>query len=184
MNKYLIEILKNHSSLILPGIGALMVTNRKTGEIKFNPHLTFNDGALATFIANEEKIDKVEAQNKVAKFTSEIKSVIDKGETYDIFQFGTIFKNKNGETAFEMAKSSSKPTLESSSKKGADKAEDKPKKAQESSKKAPAKGKDLVDKTSETAKDVASTISKSGSKLAATASDNIESVVGATKENS
>jgi ElaB/YqjD/DUF883 family membrane-anchored ribosome-binding protein len=105
MNKYLIEILKNHSSLILPGIGALMVTNRKTGDIKFNPHLTFNDGALASYIATEENIDKTEAQNMVAKFTSEIKAVVDKGETYDIFEFGTIFKDSNGEIAFEMAQS-------------------------------------------------------------------------------
>lgn len=104
MNKYLIEILKNHSSLILPGIGALMVTNRKTGEIKFNPHLTFNDGALSSFIASAEGIDKTEAQNKVAKFTSEIKQTVDKGETYDIFEFGTIFKDKNGDMAFEMAR--------------------------------------------------------------------------------
>ncbi len=106
MNKYLIEILKNHSSLILPGIGALMVTNKKTGEIKFNPHLTFNDGALASFISTEEGIDKAEAQNKVAKFTSEIKTTVDKGETYDIFEFGTIYKDENGDLAFEMAKAS------------------------------------------------------------------------------
>ena len=161
MNKYLIEILKNHSSLILPGIGALMVTNRKTGEIKFNPHLTFNDGALANFIASEEKIEKAEAQNKVAKFTSEIKSVIDKGDTYDIFQFGTIFKNKNGETAFEMAASNSDKAV----KKAAPKVEPPKSKPAAGSKAVAGKGKDSVKKTTEAVKKPIDKTAKAGSKI-------------------
>ncbi len=103
MNKYIIEILKNRSSLILPGIGALIVINKKTGEVKINEHLTFNDGALANFIADKEGIDKTEAQNQVAKFTREIKNQLDKGESYDIFEFGKIFKNDKNEITFEMA---------------------------------------------------------------------------------
>ena len=71
-----------------------MVTNKRTGEIKFNPHLTFNDGALAGYIANEEGINKIEAQNKVAKFTSEIKATVDKGETYDILNLVPFIKTK------------------------------------------------------------------------------------------
>ena len=70
--------------------------NKRTGEVKLNPHLTFNDGALASFIADKEKIDKTEAQNQVSKFTREIKNQLDKGESYDIFEFGTIFKNEKG----------------------------------------------------------------------------------------
>ncbi|MFD1552321.1 hypothetical protein DNU06_11190 [Putridiphycobacter roseus] len=116
MNKYIIELLKHQSSLILPGIGALMVINKRTGEIKFNPHLTFNDGALADYIAQEDNIDKTEAQNKVAKFTRDIKAKLDKGESYDIFEFGNIFKNANGEISFEMAATKETPETNKSEK--------------------------------------------------------------------
>lgn len=110
MNKYILEILKIQNSLILPGIGALMITNKRTGDIKLNPHLTFNDNALANFIAEKESIDKTEAQNQVSKFTREIKSQLDKGESYDIFEFGTIKKNDKDELIFIKAEAIVKPT--------------------------------------------------------------------------
>ena len=68
MNKYLIEILKIQSSIILPGLGALMVPSQKSGTIVFNQHLKFNDGGFARYIAEKEGIDVQEAQNRVAKF--------------------------------------------------------------------------------------------------------------------
>lgn len=102
MNKYLIEILKIQSSVILPGFGSLMITNSKTGKIGFNPHLKFNDGALAAFIANKEGLDKQEATNQVAKFVREIEAELNKGNSYDMFQFGSFSKNKDGEITFTM----------------------------------------------------------------------------------
>ena len=103
MNKYLIEILKIQSSVILPGLGALMVPSQKSGKIVFNPHLKFNDGSLARFIAEKEGIDAQESQNKVAKFVREIEAELGKGNSYDMFQFGNFFKNKDGEVDFIMA---------------------------------------------------------------------------------
>lgn len=103
MNKYLIEILKIQDSIILPGLGALMVANQKTGKIVFNQHLKFNDGSLANFIAEKESIDVQEAQNRVAKFVREIEAVLGKGDSYDMFEFGRFYKNKDGAVDFEMA---------------------------------------------------------------------------------
>ncbi len=103
MNKYLIEILKIQKSVILPGLGALMVPSQKSGKIVFNPHLKFNDGSLAKYIAEKEGIDNQEAQNKVAKFVREIEAELGKGNTYDMFEFGHFYKNKDGETDFNMA---------------------------------------------------------------------------------
>ena len=74
MNKYIIEILKVQSSVILPGLGALMVASTKTGKVVFNAHLKFNDGSLAKFIAEKEGEDKQDAENKVAKWIREIES--------------------------------------------------------------------------------------------------------------
>lgn len=102
MNKYLIEILKIKTSVILPGFGALMVANKKTGKIVLNKHLKFDDGVLAKYISEQEGIDITEAKNMVSKFVREIESVIGKGDTYDIFQFGKISKNEKGDLFFEM----------------------------------------------------------------------------------
>lgn len=102
MNKYLIEILKVQSSVILPGLGALMVASTRTGKIVFNPHLKFNDGSLARFIAEKEGIDKQEAENKIAKFIREIEAELGKGNRYEIFEFGSFFNNKDGKIDFEM----------------------------------------------------------------------------------
>ncbi len=174
MNKYIIELLKIHSSLILPGIGALMVTNKSTGEIKFNPHLTFNDGALAEFIAKQDGIDKTEAQNQVAKFTRDIKAKLDKGETYDIFEFGNIFKDKNGEISFEMAgvkpvkeakekvNKKTEPIIKTSKKEAIDKVVEEVKsKSEKIIEKSKDKAKEVsksVDKISEKTKEVSSKI--------------------------
>jgi len=103
MNKYLIEILKIQDSIILPGLGALMVASQKTGKIVFNQHLKFNDGSLANFIAEKESIDIQDAQNQVAKFVREIEAVLGKGESYDMFEFGRFYKNKDGAVDFELA---------------------------------------------------------------------------------
>lgn len=103
MNKYLIEILKIQSSVILPGLGALMVPSQKAGNIVFNQHLKFNDGSFARYIAEKEGIDEQEAQNKVAKFVREIEAELGKGNSYDMFEFGKFFKTSDGQVDFKMA---------------------------------------------------------------------------------
>jgi len=102
MNKYLIEILKIQSSIILPGLGALMVPSQKSGTIVFNQHLKFNDGGFARYISEKEGIDVQEAQNKVAKFIREIEAELGKGNSYDMFEFGKFFKTGAGEVDFKM----------------------------------------------------------------------------------
>jgi hypothetical protein len=112
MNKYLIEILKIQNSVILPGLGALMVPSQKSGKIVFNPHLKFNDGSLARYIAEKEGIDEQEAQNKVAKFVREIEAEIGKGNSYDMFEFGHFFKNKDAEVDFKMYSADDQPATQ------------------------------------------------------------------------
>ena len=102
MNKYIIEILKIQSSVILPAFGSLMVANSKTGKVVFNPHLKFNDGALAKFISEQEGIDAQNAQNQVAKFVREIEAELGKGNSYDMFEFGSFKKEADGTISFEM----------------------------------------------------------------------------------
>lgn len=118
MNQYLLQILKETNTIIIPDLGALTITNEKTGEIMFMSYLKFDDGKLIDYIASKDGVEKNDAKNIVAKYVREIKSKLDKGESYDMFQFGSFFKNEEGEIDFKnwKASSSSVKTVETEEK--------------------------------------------------------------------
>ena len=93
MDKYLLEILKNVNTIIIPGLGALTITNHETGEIMFMSYLKHDDGKLVSYIVENEGMDELDAKNLIAKYVREIQLTVDKGESYDMFQFGSFFKN-------------------------------------------------------------------------------------------
>lgn len=100
MDKYLLEILKEVNTIIIPGLGALTITNNKTGEVMFMPYLKHDDGNLAKFIAEKEGIDLNDAKNIIAKYVREIESKLNVGDTYDMFRFGSFSKNADGDVEF------------------------------------------------------------------------------------
>ena len=100
MNNYLLQLLKEVKTIIIPGLGALTLTNEHTGEMMFMSYLKFDDGTLAKHIAEKEGIDINDAKNLIAKFVREVTAQLDKGESYDMYQFGT-FRKADGETAFD-----------------------------------------------------------------------------------
>ena len=99
MDKYLLEILKLVNTIIIPGLGALTITNPETGEILFMSYLKHDDGKLSAHIAEKEGWDENEAKNLIAKYVREIHTELDKGEDYTMYQFGTFIK-KDGEIEF------------------------------------------------------------------------------------
>lgn len=99
MDKYLLEILKLINTIIIPGLGALTITNPETGEILFMSYLKHDDGKLSAHIAEKEGWDENEAKNLIAKYVREIHAELDKGEEYAMYQFGTFVK-KDGEIEF------------------------------------------------------------------------------------
>lgn len=101
MDQYLLQILKETNTIIIPGLGALTITNTTTGEVMFMPYLKHDDGKLSAHIAAKEGIEENEAKNIVAKYVREIQTSIDKGESYDIFQFGTFNKGADGDIEFK-----------------------------------------------------------------------------------
>jgi len=103
MNKYLQELLKLAKTVIIPGLGALTITNDKTGEIFFMSYLKHDDGKLAEFIASKEGIEIIDAKNNLAKYVREIIALLDKGESFDIFNFGKFIKDASGEIVFEQS---------------------------------------------------------------------------------
>ncbi|MBL1280158.1 MAG: SPOR domain-containing protein [Fluviicola sp.] len=100
MDKYLLEILKQVSTIIIPGLGALTITNQKTGEIMFMPYLKHDDGKLSAHISEKEGWDENEAKNLIAKYVREIQAELDKGEEYTMYQFGSFVK-VGGDIEFE-----------------------------------------------------------------------------------
>lgn len=101
MDQYLLQILKDTNTIIIPGLGALTITNATTGEIMFMPYLKHDDGKLSSHIAEKEGIEENEAKNIVAKHVREIQTSLDKGDSYDMFQFGTFTKGSDGDIEFQ-----------------------------------------------------------------------------------
>lgn len=100
MDKYLVEILKETNTIIIPGIGALTMTDRSSGEVMFMSFLKHDDGALAKHIAQKEGWDENEAKNLIAKYVREIEAKINTGESYDMFKFGSFRKDNSGDVVF------------------------------------------------------------------------------------
>jgi nucleoid DNA-binding protein len=101
MDKYLLEILKDVNTIIIPGLGALTITNSDTGEIMFMGFLKHDDGQLSKYIAEKEGWDENEAKNLIAKYVREITLKLDQGESYDMYEFGSFVKNDDGEIEFK-----------------------------------------------------------------------------------
>lgn len=99
MDKYLLAILKLVNTIIIPDLGALTITNTETGEILFMPYLKHDDGKLSSHIAEKEGMEEIEAKNVIAKYVREIQIELDKGESYDMYQFGS-FKKVDGDIIF------------------------------------------------------------------------------------
>lgn len=114
MNQYLQDLLKETKTVIIPGFGALTITNESTGEVMFMSYLKFDDGTLVKHVAAAEGVDTDEAKSRIAKFVNEMTIVLDSGGSYQLKNFGT-FKKVDGEVNFEKgdgAQSSESVTVE------------------------------------------------------------------------
>jgi len=100
MNNYLLQLLNELNTIIIPGLGALTLTNEVSGEILFMPYLKYDDGNLAKHISEKEGMDINDAKELILKFVKEVTAELDKGNSYDMYQFGS-FKKIDGDVAFE-----------------------------------------------------------------------------------
>lgn len=101
MDKYLIEILKEINTIIIPDLGALTIVNAATNEVMFMPYLKYDDGKLAQYIAEKEDWSENDAKNLIAKYVREINTKLDQGESYDMYNFGSFYKNEEGDLEFK-----------------------------------------------------------------------------------
>lgn len=95
------QLLKEVKTIIIPGLGALTLTNQEKGEILFMPYLKFDDGKLATHISEREGTSVQDATNLIAKYVREIEATLNRGESYVMYQFGSFFKQEDGTVSFQ-----------------------------------------------------------------------------------
>jgi nucleoid DNA-binding protein len=100
MNNYLLLLLKELKTIIIPGLGTLTLTNEATNDLLFMPFLKYDDGTLSKYIAEKEGMEVNDAKNLIAKFVREVLAELDKGEQYDMYQFGS-FTRVNNEIVFK-----------------------------------------------------------------------------------
>ena len=99
MDKYLIELLKEMSTIIIPGLGALTINEE--GVYSFSSDQRDDDGALARHIAEREGWSENDAKNLIAKYVRAIESKLNIGESYDMYRFGSFRKTSEGVIEFE-----------------------------------------------------------------------------------
>lgn len=99
-NEYLIHLLKENKTVIVPGLGAFVSNESQTMPVLFNEYLKFDDGLVVGYISNQEKISKEDASKKIETFVSGIKSLLDSGRDVVFAQLGKIKKDSNGKLIF------------------------------------------------------------------------------------
>ena len=114
---YINELLYEHECVVIPGLGGFIVNdrpatiNRITHEfsppfrkVMFNVHLSANDGLLMNHIANTEGVTYLEAKKWVLHFSKYCQEELKQGNSIDLKEIGTLYKNKEGYISFEQDK--------------------------------------------------------------------------------
>lgn len=111
---YISDLLYRYDCVIVPNFGAFL-THRVSAKINetthsfhppkkalsFNEQLQTNDGLLANYIAEVEKVPYLVAVEKVAKHVKSIKSYLIEGKTIELNNIGDLLLNKEGNINFE-----------------------------------------------------------------------------------
>ena len=105
MENYLRKLIKGHSRVIVPNLGAFIASQEKDSSIIFNGFLSFNDGFLIGHISNEEGIDTVIAAQKVEEFVKRVKDSLEESGYFKIDELGTLSKGIDGTLQFRQESS-------------------------------------------------------------------------------
>ncbi|MCK4661705.1 MAG: SPOR domain-containing protein [Bacteroidales bacterium] len=112
LNKYVVELLKDNTRVIIPDFGAFM-TKFKPGVdkdskdladriITFNDFLKYNDGLLINHIIKTEKINKEEATKKVKEYIKTIEKEFNNEKPFTIEGLGNLFVDDKGSIKFSI----------------------------------------------------------------------------------
>lgn len=113
LETYISDLLYRYDCVTVPNFGAF-ITNRVSAKIhgtthtfyppkkvlSFNEQLQNNDGLLANYISEIEKIPYGTALNKISKHVKSIKSYLIEGETIQFENIGELILNSDGKIVF------------------------------------------------------------------------------------
>ncbi|MEO5788858.1 SPOR domain-containing protein [Gelidibacter sp.] len=116
---YISDLLYRYDCVTIPEFGAFL-TKRVSATIdesnntffppkkviSFNEQLQHNDGLLASYIADAEKIPYEIAVQKISKQVKSIKSFLNEGETLSFSSIGDLILNSDGKIVFEPSNNS------------------------------------------------------------------------------
>jgi nucleoid DNA-binding protein len=117
LETYISDLLYRYDCVTIPGFGAFL-TQRVSAKIhesthtfyppkkvlSFNEQLQKNDGLLANYIAEVEKIPYATATDKISKKVKTIKSYLVEGETIQFKNIGELTLNTDGKMVFNPSK--------------------------------------------------------------------------------
>ena len=114
LETYISDLLYRYECVVIPDFGAFLTQpiSARIDELNytfyppkkvlsFNEQLRNNDGLLAKYIADVEKIPYENAVKKIAKKTKSLKSYLAQGETLSFKNIGDIVLNHEGKIIFE-----------------------------------------------------------------------------------
>jgi nucleoid DNA-binding protein len=113
IEQYISDLLYKYDNVILPGFGAFILKNfpasinptdnsltPTSSHVTFDPSSKNNDGILANYISEKEKISFFEACNKILLFTDEIKKSLSEGKTCVFHKIGTFTSSLDKSISF------------------------------------------------------------------------------------
>lgn len=100
MINHLIDLFKDENTIILPGLGALTMTNRAKNELMFMSYLKHNDGTLVKFVAGAEGIEETDALDLIEQFVISIKAGVDTKGVFALNGLGEFYKTNDGDYDF------------------------------------------------------------------------------------
>lgn len=98
-HEYLIDLLKNNKTVIIPNIGAISNSDSPTHQYIFNEYLKFDDGMIVKYISTKEGKSLDEAGDDLDKFTQGFSDLLNQGKEVVIPQIGILSK-VDGKTVF------------------------------------------------------------------------------------
>lgn len=115
LSKIIKQLLQDREIVILSGFGNLVMKDSGPEifaagsklappglSIKFDASFSKDDRQLSALYASEADIPIEEAEQQVLEFIDEIRFALDKGETYEVPQVGTFFRDDDQKVRFEI----------------------------------------------------------------------------------
>lgn len=99
----ILELLKVHNRVIVPGFGAFLVAKDDIDSkpyVLFNGFLSFNDGLLVDYLAEKNGIDGIVSSDNIAEYVYSLKHSLQEEKIYKFNLLGTFDFEESGSLRF------------------------------------------------------------------------------------